>query len=118
MDFYSEYANLPFVNPPPGVVSNFDNPPSRALDMYIGMGTCTAVSMLFFALRMYAKLIVTHTPGWDDCETHLSIIIRRLTAIVACSIGLVGDIALSAYFRFSHHDVGTFCRPYSDNICQ
>ena len=67
---YSEYVNLPAASPPPDVVPNFDDPPSRALEMYIGMGICAAVSAFFLALRMYAKFIVTHSIGWDDCETH------------------------------------------------
>lgn len=74
MDYYSEYANLPAGTPPPGVVANLDNPPSRALDLYIGMGICIAVTAVLLALRLYAKFIVTHSPGWDDCETHPLII--------------------------------------------
>ncbi len=69
MGYYSEYANLPAGTPPPGVVPDLDNPPSRALDLYIGMGICISVTAVLLALRMYAKFIVTHSPGWDDRET-------------------------------------------------
>ena len=105
MDDYSKIANLPAVTPPPGVVPNFNNPPSRAHDMYIGLGICLAVSTFFLALRMYAKYTVTHSFGWDDCETHPSIIIRTLTAIVACSIGFVRNPSLSAYSCHLHYDI-------------
>ena len=70
MDDYSKYANLPAATPPPGVVANFVNPSSRAHDIYVGLGLCLAVSTLTLALRIYVKFIVTHSPGWDDCETH------------------------------------------------
>ena len=96
MDYYSAYANLPTGTPPPGVVPNFDNPPSRALDLYVGMGVCVAVAAVMLALRMYAQFVVTKSPGWDDCETYHLIVIRMLTAVVSCSIGFVRNPSLLA----------------------
>ena len=111
MDIYSKYANLPLITPPPGVVANFDHPPSRAHEVYIGMVICITVAAILLALRMYAKLVVTHSPGWDDSETHHLIIIRTLTAIVACSIGFVRDPSFYACPWLLRHDAGNFCRP-------
>lgn len=34
----SFYANLAAGAPPPGVISNFDHPESRAVDAHVGMG--------------------------------------------------------------------------------
>ena len=116
MDDYSQYASLPAATPTAGVVSELDNPPSRALDLYIGMGTCIAVTAVLLALRMYAKLVVTKNPGWEDCETRHSIIIQMLTAIVACSIGFVRNISWSVCSLFLSHHVDTVCRSNCGNI--
>ena len=118
MDDYSKLANLPAATPPPGVVLNFNNPPSRAHEMYTGLGICLAVSTFFLALRMYAKFMVTHSLGWDDCETHPSIIIRKLTAIVACSIGFVRNPSLPAYSCDLHYDIGVVYPLRDTNVCQ
>ena len=94
MDYYSEYANLPAGTPPPGVVSDLDNPPSRALDLYIGMGICIAVTTVLSVLRMYAKFIVTHSPGWDDCEAHDFIIHSKADS----SSGLLHRLRKKSFF--------------------
>ena len=106
MDDYSIYANLPAATPPPGVVANFDNPPSRAHELFIGTSICITVATIMLALRMYAKFVVTHSPGWDDSETPHSMIIRTLTAAVACSIGFVWNLSSSACLCHLHYDVG------------
>ena len=62
------YANVPALAPPPGVVPNFHNPPSRAGEMRIGMGLCIGINSVLVALRFYVKFAITHTPGWDDCK--------------------------------------------------
>lgn len=65
----SDYANLPAGAPPPGVVPNFDHPPTRVIEAHIGMGICIGVTLVFVMLRLYVKLAITHTWGWDDCES-------------------------------------------------
>ena len=109
MDNYSQYANLPAATPPPGVVSNLDNPPSRALQLFIGMGTCIAATTVLLALRMYAKLVVTKKPGWEDCETHHPVIIQTLKAVVACLIGFVRITSRSTRSWFLRHELDAFC---------
>ena len=118
MDDYSKYANLPIGTPPPGVVANFDNPPSRAHELYIGMGICITVAAVLLALRMYAKVVVTHTSGWDDSEIHHMILTQTLTVIVACSIGFVRDASLPACSWYLRLDTGNLCRPNCRDIHQ
>lgn len=109
---YSEYANLPAGTPPQGVVANFDNnSPSRAHELYIWSSICITVAAILLALRMYAKLVVMHSPGWDDCKNYHLIILRMLTAVVACSIGFVRDDSLSTSSWLLRLDSGSFCRP-------
>lgn len=61
-----DYANLPASPPPVGVLSNFDSPPTRNTETYVGMGICIGITMVFVALRVYVKLVITHMWGWDD----------------------------------------------------
>ena len=62
------YANVPALAPPPGVVPNFHNPPSRAGEMRIAMGLCIGITSVLVVLRFYVKFAITHTLGWDDCK--------------------------------------------------
>ena len=60
-------GNLPAGVPPPGVIANLDDPQSRAMVGYIGIGISIGVALIFVLLRVYVKLAVTHLWGWDDC---------------------------------------------------
>ena len=59
-------AHLPATTPPEGVVPNFDNPVTRDTEIYVGMGICIGITVVFVTLRLYVKLAVTHMWGWDD----------------------------------------------------
>jgi len=61
-----DYANLPVAAPPVGVLPNFNDPATRAIEIYIGMGICIGITLFFVVLRLYVKLAVTHMWGWDD----------------------------------------------------
>lgn len=71
----SDYSNLAAGNPPPGITSNFDNPPSRAIVEYIGVGICLGVTLGIVLLRIYVKLAVTRVWGWDDGEPLYEILV-------------------------------------------
>ena len=56
---------FPAGTPPPGQVSNFDNPPSLA-PVLVGVTTVmTALAILFTAGRLYANF---RKLKWSDCE--------------------------------------------------
>ena len=61
-----DYANLPAGSPPPGVLPNFEHPDSRATEVYVAIGICMSITLIFIILRLYVKLCVTHLWGWDD----------------------------------------------------
>ena len=65
----SYYANLPATTPPPGVIPNFNHPPTRAVDAYISMAIFIGITSTLVVLRIYIKLAVTHMWGLDDCES-------------------------------------------------
>lgn len=63
-----DYLNLPvpIVSPPPGVTSDFTNPPSRS---HVAVAVCTTslvVTFLVCAMRVYTRLRVTRSFGYDD----------------------------------------------------
>ena len=85
------YAIVPALPPPPGVIPNFHDPPSRAPELRIGMGVCIGTTLVLLVLRLYTKLAITHTAGWDDCKFFRTKKFS-LTLMVtgACLIGFVG----------------------------
>lgn len=60
--------NVPAMAPPPGVIPNFKNPESKAYESITTTAVCVSLMMPFFALRIYSRVFVTRSLGWDDCE--------------------------------------------------
>ena len=65
----ADYANTPAGAPPFGVVSNFDNPPSRAYEAHVYTGICIGTTTVFLVLRLYVKATITHIWGLEDCKS-------------------------------------------------
>lgn len=62
------WSDLPAMPPPPGVTPNFVNPQNRT-DVYVVVYTIfSSLVVLFVSLRFYAKIWITRSVGWDDCE--------------------------------------------------
>ncbi|KAK4183647.1 hypothetical protein QBC35DRAFT_542631 [Podospora australis] len=59
-------AQLPAMMPPPGEISNFDNPFSLAPIGRIVIYVSMPLMVIAVLLRYYARLFVTRTPGADD----------------------------------------------------
>lgn len=64
--------------PSPDVIPNFDNPHSTA-----GVATAviilfTILMLLFVIVRMYTKLFVSRSRGWDDCMFYGSLCASEL----------------------------------------
>lgn len=64
----ADLTKIPALNPPPGVTPDFANPATRANLTLISCAGIVAVMILFVMLRMYTKIYVIQTTGWDDCE--------------------------------------------------
>jgi hypothetical protein len=58
--------------PPPGITSDFLNPPSTAHKIIVVSVAFSVLSSLFIALRLYTILSITHQRGTDDCECWLA----------------------------------------------
>lgn len=56
------------LQPPPGIVPNFVNPPDRTFQLYVVAGVCLPLILLFASLRLYAKLWLIQSRTKDDCK--------------------------------------------------
>lgn len=57
------------IEPPPGITPNFVDPTSmRKYDVF-GQSVCLAVSTMLVWMRMYSKLRLIKSVGWEDCKS-------------------------------------------------
>lgn len=54
--------------PPPGVTPNFVNPDSLHTEWVLTISICLVFPTIFIILRMYTKLILIKSLGWEDCK--------------------------------------------------
>lgn len=57
----------PALQPPEGVTPNFVNPENFHTAIIGTIVVCIALTTCLACTRMYTKLIITKTYGWDDC---------------------------------------------------
>lgn len=60
-------ATLPALQPPDGVVPNFDDPPSIAYQFRLVIYTTLSAMLLHVALRFYTRIRLKAFLGLDDC---------------------------------------------------
>ncbi len=64
----SSFASLPVAPPPPGIISNFIDPPTR-VPVIIGLEAVFLTLMLLtVAMRIYVRMRVTKIWGFEDCK--------------------------------------------------
>ena len=61
-------AMIPGLQPPPGAMPNFIDPPSRAYWVYVTLPICLAVSTPFVWIRLYTSSFILKNRGWADCN--------------------------------------------------
>jgi hypothetical protein len=74
-------ANIPALPPPPGVVPNFMNPPTRAHQTQVVSAICLSLMCPLVALRVYCRLVVQHNWGIDDCMFACSSVATTATSL-------------------------------------
>lgn len=72
---------MPVATPPPGYITNFISPPSRAYQVYTVYAVFFTLTVLFVATRLYAKLVLLKTWAWDDCTAFAHFVQLILTSI-------------------------------------
>ena len=71
---------MPAMKPPPGVTPNFVNPESLRTYWILMMCMCLTFSTMFVFMRMYTKLVLIKSHGWEDCELKTRCIICVATS--------------------------------------
>lgn len=67
--FVSRQQRVPAIDPPPGVIPNFVNPESRMQGLIVTAICFTVIAGICVCLRMYTRMFLTRSVGWDDCES-------------------------------------------------
>lgn len=62
----------PALNPPPGIVPNFDNPAGTQGKIHATLIFCLVISTVFVWSRLYARFFIQKEHGWDDCKIALA----------------------------------------------
>ena len=73
----TDLSKIPALEPPPGVIPDFVNPPSLAKTLIIVNVIFMVLMVIFVALRVYSKALVIRAMGWDDCEHFLRLVLYR-----------------------------------------
>jgi hypothetical protein len=63
---YEAVKDTPASKPPPGIKSNFVNPPNHAKLGWGTIGACLAVTTFVVLSRMYVKMFMVKKMNWDD----------------------------------------------------
>lgn len=89
-------ATRPGIEPPNGIVPNFDNPPTRN---DIGISVATIFLLLVVVtglLRLYSRVFVIRVFRLEDCESFLDV---RTKASIARSVRLLLKYQISASYH-------------------
>ena len=63
----AELAQLPAAAPPLGVTPNFVDPESCGNAVIVVLTVFSALTTLVVVLRMYTRMCISKSVGWDDC---------------------------------------------------
>ena len=75
----AELAQTPALMPPPGMVSNFINPPGTLEAVTNAtMAVCFTFTTIFVFVRLLTKYCVDRAFQWEDCQYSLDQEIREL----------------------------------------
>lgn len=91
-ELLKEILEGPGLKPPPNVIPNLINPPTKQHINLLCQVTCLTLSSVFVLIRMYTKIYVMKNHGWEDGMLYRIIVLRhrKLTRdTVACLIAWV-----------------------------
>ena len=63
-------SNQPLIPPPPGVTSNFTNPPDHGRLEIVMTSLLLGVTTCFLLSRVYMKVYIVKKYTWDDRKFH------------------------------------------------
>lgn len=90
---------LIYCDPPEGVTRDFNSPYPLGT-LYIVIATSLLIiSPIFVAVRIYTKILLTRSPGWDDCKTFSRLHALAIQSIAKTNISSL-DICVLSWVRF------------------
>ena len=95
-------AQMPVATPPPGIQSNFINPPSRTAMQTWVTTTFLVIAMVFYINRVYVKTMLMKTWTWDD-GMFISTRKLRPRSVKCCP---------KRFVLTSASDLGSYCRKF------
>ena len=78
IDAFAAPDQTPALDPPNGVIPNFNDPPSIAGDLVAGLTIMIVVATTGFVARMYTKAWIMRKVQLEDCEygpTRISLLV-------------------------------------------
>lgn len=63
-----DYSNVPALAPPPGSVSNFNDPTTLSTSLIALLVAIMVLMLTVVGMRLYSRALLSHAVGWDDCE--------------------------------------------------
>ena len=63
-----DYSNIPALAPPPGSVSNFNDPKTLSTSLIAVLVVFMVLMPAVVGMRLYSRALLSHAVGWDDCE--------------------------------------------------
>lgn len=100
----SASQHVPATIPPPGVTPDFENPESRGSVHIITGAVLLALMILFYAIRIYAKVFVIKRFHWDDCKCGGPYPTTNLARRLICMIDRSDMHDCSSQFHTVSHD--------------
>lgn len=79
-----DYQNIPAIPPPPGVVSNFNNPKTLAPSLIAVNATFLSLMLIAVSIRIYSRGFIVRALGWDDCNAHRAC--KRMNLLIKTQI--------------------------------
>lgn len=62
-----DLSKIPALTPPPGVTPNFENPENFFGTIIGTIVVCLTLTTFLAWTRIYTRLFITKSVGWDDC---------------------------------------------------
>ncbi len=85
-------SQIPALQPPPGVIPNFNDPYTRGPVLIALSAVAIAIMYLFVIIRLYCKVWVHRKVSWDDRKSTLKALATGIADFceVTCTIAAVG----------------------------
>ncbi|KAI9675950.1 MAG: hypothetical protein M1829_003188 [Trizodia sp. TS-e1964] len=98
-------TRIPYLAPPTGVKSNFDDPENHIVQMHVAGITLLTITLIFVLMRMFTRIYIMRTFGWDDGFCVVSALLVIMVVIASLNLSKLGvgvhlwDLAVGQWDR-------------------